>query len=98
MFEQGSYIYLGFKIEGLKGEDMFDPDKYRVEMGVPQMTSLESLAVILAAINGVSKAMVKYRPSGKLGQEYYVFYPNYDSSPHQIIGSITKDYEWPMPW
>lgn len=94
IFEQGNYIYLGFKLESLPDEK-FDPEKYRVEMGVPQFTDLESLAVVLSAIEGVSKASIKYRPKGKSGKEYYVYYPDSGREPSQAVGSTTKDYEWP---
>lgn len=97
IFEQGNYIYLGFRLDGIKDEE-FDPSKYRVDLGVRQMTDLESLAVALSSIDGVSKASVKYRPTGKLGREYYVFYPDSGRSPHQVLGSVTEEYEWPMSW
>lgn len=94
VFEQGNYIYLGFGLESL-GEGGLDPSKYRVDMGVRQMTDLESLAVALSAIEGVNKACVKYRPTGKLGKEYYAFYPYSGRDPYQALVSISKDYEWP---
>ena len=97
VFEQGNYIYLGFGLESL-GEGGLDPSKYRVDMGVRQMTDLESLAVALSAIEGVSKAFVKYRPTGKLGKEYYAFYPYSGRTPYQALVSISKDYEWPTAW
>lgn len=95
VFEQGNYIYLGFNLKNIP-DAKFDPNKYRVNFGVAQFTDLESLAFIMAAIEGVNKANIKYRPTGMQGKEHYSFYPDSGrEEPRYIFGTVTKDYEWP---
>jgi hypothetical protein len=53
----------------------------------------------MAALDGVNKANVKFRPTGKSGKEYYAYYPNSGREvPGGYFKDATEDSKWPAAW
>jgi len=98
IFEQGNYLYLTFNLKEMP-DNLFDPSKYRVNNGVAQFTDLEALTFIMAALDGVNKANIKFRPAGTSGKEYYAYYPDSGrESPGGYFEDVTEDSNWPTAW